>query len=225
MTQGPDSTADPFTHLGITPEAGFEEVQAARQRCLDAVPDDPLERARIEASYDSVLMRRLKERQQGKVSSAARSASQREQTVTAVRPSLPRLPSLPQLSATRPGQPSASQPRFVLASGPDLLWPLGVFAVLLVAMLALPSVPPDLLLSLATGLTLLQILRRQRRFLRAVGWSFGLLLAGLLIGALLLFSLSASAPGVLPASQLLGPQQLQALPALLALLLGALLVA
>lgn len=224
MTQGPDPTADPFALLGITPESGFDEVQAARQRCLDAVPDDPLERARIEASYDAVLMRRLKERQQGKVSSAARSASQREQSSAVVRTSLPRLPSLPQLSAVRNGQTPAAQPGLVLASGPDLWWPLGVFAVLLLAVLAVPSLPADLLLSLATGLTLFQIQRRQGRFLRAVGWSLGLLLAGLLVGAALLLAVSAAAPGGLPVALLFAPQQLQALPALIALLLGALLV-
>ncbi|MEB3332147.1 MAG: CPP1-like family protein [Synechococcaceae cyanobacterium] len=224
MTSGPDPTQDPYTRLGITPEAGFDEVQAARQRCLDAVPDDPLERARVEASYDAVLMRRLKERQQGKVSSAARSASQREQT-TALRPSLPRLPSLPQLNAARPSPASVAKPSFVLASGRDLLWPLAGFAVLLLVLLAVPSVPPDLLLSLATGLTLLQILRRQGRFLLAVGWSFGLLVAGLLGGAMLLFALSGATPAALPAGLPLGAQQLQSLPALVALLLGALLVA
>ena len=59
---------------------------------------------------------------------------------------------------------------------------------------------------------------RHRRFLAAVGWGFGLLCLGLLLGAILTAALPASLPLGLP----LSPLQLQSLPALLVLLLGAL---
>ena len=60
-------------------DSSFDAVQAAKLARLAEVGDDPMARSRIEAAYDAVLMERLKERQQGRVSSAAKSASQREQ--------------------------------------------------------------------------------------------------------------------------------------------------
>ncbi|MGB5135444.1 MAG: CPP1-like family protein, partial [Prochlorococcaceae cyanobacterium] len=72
---GSDPSAGPYERLGLSPDASFDEVQAARQARLDEAGDDPIARSRVEAAYDAVLMDRLKERQQGRVSTAARSAS------------------------------------------------------------------------------------------------------------------------------------------------------
>jgi len=66
--------------------------------------------------------------------------------------------------------------------------------------------------------TLLQ--RRNRRFWPAVGWSFGLLVVGLVLGGLLTGVLSADLPLGLP----LNSSQVQSLPALVLLALGALLI-
>ena len=59
------------------------------------------------------------------------------------------------------------------------------------------------------------------RFLAAVGWSFGLLGLGLLIGGVLAQLVDPALPLGLP----LAGEQLQSLPALILLLLGALLLA
>ena len=69
---------DPYERLGISADAGFEEVQRARETSLKAAGDDPMARARIETAYDSVLMGRLRERQSGTISSAAVTASRLE---------------------------------------------------------------------------------------------------------------------------------------------------
>jgi glycerol uptake facilitator-like aquaporin len=63
--------------------------------------------------------------------------------------------------------------------------------------------------------------RRSGRFLAAVGWSFALLALGLMLGGLLLGAINPSLPLGLP----IGELQVQSLPALLLLLLGALLIA
>ncbi len=218
----PPGGSDPYTRLGLEPDASFEAVQAARTEKLQAVGDDPLARSRVEAAYDAILMDRLKERQQGKVSSAARSASQREQvTPPPSRPMLPALPSLPQLPAARLGEARPSLPRLALAEGRERWFPLATHGALLVLILALPAAPADLLLALATAATVLNLQRRNGRFLGAVGWSFLLLVLGLLLGALLL---AALAPTLAPALPLTG-LQIEAIPALLLLLLGALLIA
>jgi hypothetical protein len=109
MTQGTDPTGgpaqpgslNPYERLGISPDASFDDVQAAKQARLAEVGEDPMSRARIEAAYDAVLMDRLKERQQGKVSTAALNASQREAAKPAAKPAAgkPALPSMPSLPA------------------------------------------------------------------------------------------------------------------------------
>ncbi|MFM7268524.1 MAG: CPP1-like family protein, partial [Cyanobium sp.] len=189
---------------------------------LEAVGDDPLARSRVEAAYDAILMDRLKERQQGKVSSAARSASAWEQaTPPPARPALPALPAFAQLPTARSGERRLRPPSLSLAEGRERWFPLAAHGSLLVLLVALPAAPADLLLALATAATVLNLQRRRGRFLAAVGWSFALLLVGLLLGALLQAALPALQIPALPLLRL----QLEAIPALLMLLLGALLIA
>jgi hypothetical protein len=216
----PDSS-DPYQRLGIEHDAGFEAVQVARQTRLEEVGDDPMARSRIEAAYDAVLMDRLKERQQGRVSSAARSASQREQASPPPnRPLYPALPSLPSLPVARLGASASRLPTLTLATGREFWLPL-VSLGLLTVLLLLPNAAAEVLLSLAAITTVLNLQRRNGRFLAAVGWTLALLVVGLLLGSLLVGALPSSLPLGLP----IAPVQLQSLPAMLLLLLGALLIA
>jgi hypothetical protein len=229
MTQGSDSATagerpSAYERLGVSPDSSFDEVQAAKQARLLERADDPQARAQIEAAYDAVLMDRLKERQQGKVSSAALNASQREAVRPAsppppplARPSLPSLPSLPRPSLS---VPLFSLPVLALAEGRERWFPLAADGVILVLLFVLPGPSAELLLALATGITVVTLQWRHRRFLAAVAWSFGLLTVGLLIGGLLQGLLDPSLPLGLP----LSVHQVQALPALVLLLLGALLI-
>jgi len=217
----PDAS-DPYERLGVAPDASFDTVQEAKLARLEEAGDDPLVRSRIESAYDAVLMDRLKERQQGRVSSAARSASQREQaSPPPSRPALSALPSLPQLPPSRLPRPSFSLPNLQLATGRDLWFPLAADGLLLVLLLLMPGATPELLTALATGVTLLNLQRRNGRFLAAVGWSFALLCLGLVLGGLLAGGLGPSLGQSLPLSTL----QLQSIPAILLLLIGALLIA
>jgi hypothetical protein len=219
--QPPPDASDPYQRLGVPPDASFDVVQEAKLARLDEAGDDPMARSRIEAAYDAVLMDRLKERQQGRVSSAARSASQREQaSPPPSRPALPALPALPQLPASRLPRPSLSLPHVQLASGRELWFPLLADGVLLLILLLAPAAAPELLAALATFVTLLNLQRRNGRFLAAVGWSFLLLSLGLVLGALLVTALGSSLPQGLP----IAPVQIQSLVAILLLLLGALLI-
>lgn len=226
MNQGSDlpkpasDASDPYERLGVAPDASFDTVQEAKLARLAEAGDDPMVRSRIEAAYDAVLMDRLKERQQGRVSSAARSASQREQaSPPPSRPALSALPSLPQLPASRIPRPSFSLPRLQLATGRDLWFPLAADGVLLLLLVLMPAAAPELLTALATGVTLLNLQRRHGRFLAAVGWSFALLCLGLVLGGLLAGGLGPSL--ALPMSTLV----VQSIPTILLLLLGAILIA
>ena len=73
----------------------------------------------------------------------------------------------------------------------------------------------------ATVLTVVNLQRRKGRLLPSVGWSVLLLSLGLLLGGLLVQAIDPSLPLGLP----LNPQQVQSLPALVMLVLGALLIA
>jgi len=222
----PSSSAgasDPYVLLGIAADASFEEVQSAKQARLAELGEDALARARIEAAYDAVLMGRLKERQQGKVSTAARSASAREDKVAAAKPAVAGLPSLPKLPALPKAAalPQLGLPSLSLAEGSEA-WITACGAAALVALLLLvPAASPELLLALGTLGTVVMLQRRNRRFWPAVGSSFGLLVLGLVLGGLLVGVLSPALPLGLP----LSATQVQSLPALVLLALGAMLIA
>lgn len=221
---GPSGSAadgpDPYQRLGVEPDASFDAVQAAKAARLDEVGDDPIARSRIEAAYDAVLMNRLKERQQGKVSSAARTASQREQaTPPPTRPLLQALPSLPQLPPGRLTPPTPRLPALALAEGRDRWFPLAAHGALLVLLLALPQPPSQLLLALGTAATVLNLQRRRGRFGSSVLIALLLLIGGVSLGALLVVSLQGSFPLIV------SPEQVLAAPALVLLLLGALFLA
>ncbi len=228
MNQGPDSSStgsqpSPYERLGIETGAGFEAVQAAKQARLDEVGENPQARAQIEAAYDAVLMDRLKERQQGKVSTAALNASAREaKAPPSASPARRSLPSLPKLAALpKPSLPKPSLPALELAEGQQRWLPVGGFALLTLLLLVAPASSAELVLALSTLFSVVLLQRRSRRLLQAVGFSILLLSLGLGIGALLLQLLDPSLPLGLP----LDAHQVQSLPALLLLLLGALLIA
>jgi hypothetical protein len=233
MTQGTDPSGgpaqpgslNPYERLGISPDASFDEVQAAKQARFAEVGDDPQARARIEAAYDAVLMDRLKERQQGKVSTAALNASQREAAVAAPKPALPAMPSLPALPRAPLNLPSARLPSLSLAEGRERWLPLIGGATLLLVLLLSPAGNAELVLAFATVLTVINLQRRGGRLLPAVGWSVLLLSLGLAVGGLLLQLLDPSLPLGLPLGLPLAAQQVQSLPALVLLVLGALLLA
>jgi hypothetical protein len=212
--QNAGQAANPYERLGVSADAGFEAVQSARDTRLAEVGDDPIARSRVEAAYDAVLMDRLKERQQGKVSTAARSASVREQaTPPSPRLALPVLPKLP--------APSMPRPAMALVEG-EGRWLAGVGSAALLALwLFLPSSSAEFLLALATAFCVACLQRRRSRFLAALGWAFGALVAGLVLGALVLGLVPAALPLGLP----LTPAQVQSLPALVSLALVALFVA
>ncbi|APD47516.1 CPP1-like family protein [Synechococcus sp. CS-602] len=218
--------ASPYERLGIAPDASFDDVQAARKDRLSAVGDDPQARAQVETAYDAVLMERLRERQQGKVSSAAVTASKREELKPAVasrtpsRPSLPAMPALPQLSGVKLSRPSLSLPTLVLAENRERWFPLIAGGLVILLLLVAPAGSAEVLLALATGVTVVNLQRRNGRLLGAVGWSFALLCVGLLLGGGLLQLLDPSLPLGLP----LDPEQVQSLPAMLLLLWGALMI-
>ena len=224
---GPDSSSDdPFERLGLSRDAGFDQVQAAKVRCLDEASGDDQARARIEAAYDAVLMARLRDRQQGQVSAAAATASEREASAGSM-PSLPAQAPLTGVFATlRSKLPDPSQslsglkPDWALVEGQGRSVRI-IAGIIGVALLVLSASSIQLVLALATIGAFLSQIRRGRRPLASLGWTLLVLSIGLAAGSLLNLALSPTAIEQLG----LNPLQIQALPAGLLLWAAALFLA
>ena len=213
---------DPYERLGISADAGFEEVQRGRESSLRAAGDDPMARARIETAYDAVLMGRLRERQSGTISSAAVTASRLENqssTSLAAPANTPALLtrlrnlSLPSSSLSSDG----FLPSLRLVEGQGLLVRLIAGGIGLLLLLAAPTAV-DLVLALSTIGLFISLVKRGRRPLGALGWSLALVALGLVLGAVIsgLFATQAALP--------VNPILLEALPAYLVLVAGILLL-
>ncbi len=224
---GPDSSSDdPFERLGLSRDAGFDQVQAAKVRCLDEASGDDQARARIEAAYDAVLMARLRDRQQGQVSAAAATASEREASAGSM-PSLPAQAPMTGVFATlRNKLPDPSQslsglkPDWALVEGQGRSVRI-IAGIIGVALLVLSASSIQLVLALATIGAFLSQIRRGRRPLASLGWTLLVLSIGLAAGSLLNLALSPTAIEQLG----LNPLQIQALPAGLLLWAAALFLA
>ena len=181
------NSSDPYEQLGIAADATFEQVQAAKQNCLNQIKaDDALGRARVETAYDSVLMQRLKERQLGQLTGAAATASKREAASNAA-PAAPALPRLAVLQNLPRPKLQWQQPSIKLAEEKQLWWPLAGHGLLLLLLLVVGNQlgTPELLLALASLLTIGALQRRRSRLFAAVGLTIAALAIGLLIGSLI----------------------------------------
>ena len=217
---------DPYTRLGLSQDATFEQVQAAKARCIAEVDGDDQARARVEAAYDAVLMARLRGRQQGQVSPAAATASQREEGVGSASLTGPSFPGTSVLQKLRTNLPDPSQslasltPQWSLVEGQGRL--VRVIAGIVGLGLLLVSVASvQLVLALACIGVFLSQVRRGRRPLASLGWTLLALLVGLVVGSLFTTALSPTALQQLSIT----PAQIQALPAAVLLLLAALFLA
>jgi len=165
-----------YEKLGVSEEASFEEIQAARDHLFKAAGDDEKLRQSVEAAYDTVLMDRLRRRQEGKIK-------------------VPDGIRFAEKLAAAP--PSVNQPR-VNQSPPwlqrlidtpntrDILLPAGFFAVL--SSLCLYRQNSDFLaflLALGVGFTLYFLSRKERKLGRALLLTLAALLVGGLIATLL----------------------------------------
>ena len=217
---------DPYTRLGLSQDATFEQVQAAKARCIADVDGDDQARARVEAAYDAVLMARLRGRQQGQVSPAAATASQREEGVGSASLTGPSFPGTSVLQKLRtnlpdPGQSLASlTPQWSLVEGQGRIVRV-IAGIVGIGLLVVSVASVQLVLALACIGVFLSQVRRGRRPLASLGWTLLALLVGLVVGSLFTIALSPTALQQLSIT----PAQIQALPAAVLLWLAALFLA
>ena len=217
---------DPYIRLGLSQDATFEQVQAAKARCIADVDGDDQARARVEAAYDAVLMARLRDRQQGQVSPAAATASQREEGVGSAPLTGPSFPGTSLLQNIRTNLPDPSQslaslaPQWSLVEGQGRIVRI-IAGIIGLGLLLVSVASVQLVLALACIGVFLSQVRRGRRPLASLGWTLLALIVGLLVGSLLTTALSPTALQQLSIT----PAQIQALPAAVLLWLAALFLA
>ncbi len=167
------SEQTPYEKLGVGETASFEEIQAAKNRLTQEYSNDVKTIEDIESAYDSIIMERLKLRQEGriKVPDKIRFAERQRETP----------PTPPPLSLDN--SPSWLQRFIDTPSSNDLLWPTGIFLVL--ALIAgfsnADSSSISFLLALGTLANLYFLNRKENRFGRALLMT----LAGLFLGTAL----------------------------------------
>jgi Protein CHAPERONE-LIKE PROTEIN OF POR1-like len=187
------SEQNPYEQLGLTENASFDEIQAARNRLGAEFAGDQKQLEKIEAAYDAVLMDRLKLRQEGKIKVPDRIRFAEKLVENAPKATPAAQNQSPQWLKRLIDRPSQG----------DILLPGGAMSALIALVIFAPPasvlaiVQPALLIGL--GATFYFLFRKERKLGRTVVLGFVSLILGLLLG-FGLFNLLASANVVLPIS-------------------------
>jgi hypothetical protein len=158
--------------LGVGEDASFDEIKQAKDRLVGECQGDQKQIELIEAAYDSVLMERLRMRQEGKIPVPDRIRFPERQVATPTAAPDNR----PTSQATDWLQNFLDNP-----SRNDILWPGGAF---LVTALVGVSAPP-IGLALGIGVCIYFLNRKERKFGRSILLTFGGFFAGVVLGSLL----------------------------------------
>ncbi|TVP66507.1 MAG: hypothetical protein EA342_11620 [Leptolyngbya sp. LCM1.Bin17] len=162
------SNKNSYELLGLTEASTFEEIQEARDRMIQECGNEPKQKEAIEAAYDTILMERLRLRQEGKIKVPDR---------------IRFAENLPESPPPTKAVPNVSRPEWLsnLVDSPsrdEVLWPAVTFAGLgLFGFYA-----PSFALAIAIGATIYFLNRKENRFWRAVLLTIGGLAAGLTLG-------------------------------------------
>ena len=175
-----------YQQLGITEDASFEEIQAAKERLKQKNSNDQKVIENIEAAYDAILMDRLRLRQEGKIKVPERIRFPERQTKKATE-------SLTS-EATSQG-PVWLQKLIDTPSQADILWPTSIYVVLAAISIYFgvsKSSSSELTLAVGVASCLYFLNRKEKKFGRAVLLTVSALILGLVLGG----TLSALATGL-----------------------------
>ena len=175
-----------YQQLGITEDASFEEIQAAKERLKQKNSNDQKVIENIEAAYDAILMDRLRLRQEGKIKVPERIRFPERQTKKATE-------SLTS-EATSQG-PVWLQKLIDTPSQADILWPTSIYVVLAAISIYFgvsKSSSSELTLAVGVASCLYFLNRKEKKFGRAVLLTVSALILGLVLGG----ALSALATGL-----------------------------
>ena len=208
----------PFEVLGVSKSASFEDIQRARDQKVQEAGDDLLAKAKIESSFDQLLMGSLKARQSGRISFEAQNASQKENQINRSSDGqfsiLSKIKNLNKSSGNNGSK--FSLPNISSYSYNNLPTKLSIALLFLILLFISPNSYNRLLLSFSTLIfTYIQI-KSGKRFIISLGWSIVFLSIGLIFGGLIetnsfIQEISSNSFSV---------EKIQSLPALLILWIG-----
>ncbi len=207
----------PYQVLGVNEGASFEDIQKARDIKVKEAGEDLILKAKIESSFDKLLMGSLKARQSGNVSLAAESASQKEKQVnTLLNNNFPLLSKIKNFKNNDNNVNQNRLPKISIPSFDDFLIKLSLGILFLILLLISPDSYNRLLLSISTIiLTYIQI-KSGKRFISSLGWSVTLLSIGLIFGGL--FETNSFIQEV--SNNSLSIEKIQSIPAIIILWIG-----
>ena len=211
----PDKT--PYEILGVSEGADFEDIQKARDFKVKEAGEDLLLKARIESSFDQLLMGSLKARQSGNVSFEAQNASKKEKQINKlINNDFPLLSKIKNLNNNGNKSNEYSLPKITPPSFDNLSIKLSVGLLFLIILLISPDSYNRLLLSISTLiLTYIQI-KSGKKFISSLGWSVTFLSIGLIFGGL--FETNSFIQEI--SNNSLSIQKIQSLPAMIILWIG-----
>ena len=211
----PDKT--PYEILGIDEGADFEDIQKARDLKVKQAGEDLLLKAKIESSFDQLLMGSLKARQSGNVSFEAQNASKKEKQINKlINNDFPLLSKIKNLNNNGNNSNIYSLPKITPPSFDNLSIKLSVGLLFLIILLISPDSYNRLLLSISTLiLTYIQI-KSGKKFISSLGWSVTFLSIGLIFGGL--FETNSFIQEI--STNSLSTQKIQSLPAIIILWIG-----
>ncbi len=211
----PDKT--PYEILGVDEGADFEDIQKARDLKVKEAGEDLLLKAKVESSFDQLLMGSLKARQSGNVSFEAQNASKKEKQINKlINNDFPLLSKIKNLNNNGNKSNEYSLPKITPPSFDNLSIKLSVGLLFLIILLISPDSYNRLLLSISTLiLTYIQI-KSGKRFISSLGWSVTFLSIGLIFGGL--FETNSFIQEI--SNNSLSIQKIQSLPAMIILWIG-----
>ena len=212
-----DNQKNPYEILGLKEGAAFEDIQKARDIKVKEAGEDLILKAKIESSFDKLLMGSLKARQSGNVSYEAESASKKEKQINQfTNNSFPLLSKIKNLNKKANNSNNYSLPKISTPTFDNFSIKLSLGILFLVLLLISSDSYNGLLLSLSTlALTYVQI-KSGKRFISSLGWSVTFLSIGLIFGGL--FETNSFIQEI--SNNSLSIQKIQSFPAMIILWIG-----
>ena len=208
----------PFEVLGVNQGASFEDIQKARDEKVKEAGDDVIAKAKIESSYDQLLMGSLKARQSGRISFEAQNASLKEnQNIKTINSEFPLLSKIKSLAKNS----SNNSPKFNLSnissgSYDQISTKLAIGFLFIILLFVSPDAYNRLLLSISTLILIYSQLKSGKKFLGSFGWSIAFLSLGLIFGGLI----EANSLIQEVSNSSISIEKIQSLPAIIILWLG-----
>ncbi|WP_019508486.1 CPP1-like family protein [Pleurocapsa sp. PCC 7319] len=172
------SEQNPYEQLGVTENSSFEEIQAAKKRLYEQHGNDSTVLESVEIAYDTIIMDRLRLRQEGKIKVPEKIRFPERTVEKSLK--------VPQM--VNDNSAAWLQDFIDTPSQADILWPTGIFltlsAIAVFSQNTEASIVP-LLMALGFIANIYFLNRKEGRSGRAFLMSFVTLFAGIALGTVL----------------------------------------